>query len=223
MKEIGLSVNSLSSGGGQMFVYKLALELSSRGWRVKVIAIFGVLDDVGENMLLNLCHSGVQVELGSTKKLKFVIFFLRQLFSQQPKIFHSNLDHSDIFSKLLWYFKADMVLIRTLHTVKFSPSLKTVHNFLRKGFYNCACSDIVALEYISNGISVDKVIYNGVHTGKEKSRYFNDVLEIVVIGNFNRIHGVEVKNQRFILEILHNLKVPYNCTFYGDGVCRKEL
>lgn len=206
-----------------MFVYKLALELSSRGWRVKVLAIFGVLDDVGENMLFELRESGVQVELGSTGKLEFGIFFLRQLFSRQPKIFHSNLDHSDIFSKLMWYFKTDMVLLRTLHTVKFSPSLKMFHNFLRKGFYNCGCSDIVASEYISNGINVDKVIYNGVHVGKGKSRYFNDVLEIVVVGNFNRIHGVEVKNQRYILEILSNLKVPYNCTFYGDGACRNEL
>lgn len=222
-REVTIFVNSLSAGGGQIFSYNLAIGLKNRGYTVKVVALFGILDDVGIRMNKKLLNEEVVVFYGGRSLFALVKLSILVLLRIHSDIWHTNLDHSDIFVKILGFLKRQKRLVRTLHTENFSPNLSMFHGFLRKGFKNVACSKSVASSFINQGVEIDEIILNGVHDYGQSTRYFEEVLIIAVVGNFNRVHGIEVKNQRFILKVLSELEIPYLCRFYGDGELREEL
>lgn len=214
VRRLWIVTNSLSAGGGQIFAYREAKYFADQGYKVVFIALFGILDNVGKSMYRELRQVDIDVIIGGRSKRGLLSLVLKVLSLKTPQIAHSHLDHSDIFIKFIRSVRmVNFIIVRTLHTEKFSPNLRLLHWYMLKGFINVSCSNSIEIPQLM----IHAVIPNGVPRYLSRHRVFYDCLNVVVVGNFNSVHGRYVKNQEFIIKELAKCKFPYEVTFVGDG------
>lgn len=91
-----------------------------------------------------------------------------------------------------------------------------------------ACSDKAGewmygkkrFQVILNGVKTKDFIYNeGIRRNIRKKYGYSD--DDIVIGSIGRI--VEVKNHKFLIDIMKHLDKKYKCVIIGDGELKKEL
>ena len=224
-------INSLSSGGAEVFLVDLLVELKKQGNDVSLATYAGVLDSKGENLLAILKQNDIPYfDLNSKTILKKITLPLKlnELIDREKfNIIHSHLDQSDFFlflSSLIHRRKAELLYLRTLHSVNFIKRIpKFIHNKMMRFFKVNICVAENQLfkfekEYagcnflqISNGISNKSIVRNMQTLVEQK---FN----IAFVGSFDKRLGKFMKGQDYALKVFRKVnKDNIILNFFGDG------
>src|SRR5690606_37362933 len=150
-------INSLSSGGAEVFTSQLAVSLQKKGHNVILITYQGCIDKKGEILNDYLRNSGVEVihmsgfRKGAIGYLKVFFFLLITLHKIKPNVVHAHLQMSDFFVGIAakTFIIKKPKLIRTIHNKRRAARLNYFfESLLFKSFdFNIACSDFVKNNY----------------------------------------------------------------------------
>ncbi len=160
-------INSLSSGGAEVFVSQLSVALSEK-CDIKVLTYAGELDEKGEYLKRYLLENGVQyTSLNKKNKFKRLLVpfrFAYEIIKWKPDIIHVHLDRCEQFIYFANLFcLRKIIAVRTKHNSRgFSDNFI---NKLLNGFYvkNIACSNASLTPLIESGLKDKTVlIENGI-------------------------------------------------------------
>lgn len=236
-------INSLSSGGAEVFVSQLAVALSKK-CSVKVLTYAGELDEKGTNLKSYLIENGVDyTSINANSKLKRLavpLFFAYEIIKWKPDVVHVHLDRSEQFVYWANFFCLRKVLaIRTKHN---SRSLaKNYINKLLNRFYirNIACSSASLSPLINSDLQGNSiVIENGIdvtqcHTldplDKASLRLKLGIPENkIILLHIGSMHGELTSSPKahdVILNALSLVKsnISFEVIFLGGGINLKTL
>lgn len=163
-------INSLSSGGAEVFAAGLAIALKTLGGDVEIFTYCGAIDEKGKQLDANLAKAGIAHHSPKLRKnaLKPAVpFFMARTISEfKPDVCHSHLEQSDFFLALAAKLAfSNAIKVRTIHNVYAPTALPAmVHRWLQSSFSaNVACGPAVRAEYpylraadfaINNGIDL---------------------------------------------------------------------
>ena len=117
--KILLGINSLSSGGAEVFVTELAVAYRQRNHEVTLIVYAGVLDDKGKDLFNKLIeHEIVVIDLSGKPRYLMPFFYITAIWRIRPDCVHSNLEQTDLLLAITKFFNAGACYIRTLHNIK---------------------------------------------------------------------------------------------------------
>lgn len=243
-------INSLASGGAEVFTSQLAVELARQGNDVTLLTYAGVLDNKGKDLEKFLIENNVNVFHFNRKSNGFInkfinpYFFLKKRINEiQPDIIHAHLQLSDIYVSLinLQSFKKYKIF-RTIHNSRGLTRFPDIIDKLLFASYNAniACSEYVRDNYkisslrpklisIPNGI--DLTLIDNIKESKSIIRSNlnlpNDKTIFINIGRMNGIppNNISLKNQDFIIDSLKKFKDDNRILFLfiGDGPLRKSF
>lgn len=243
-------INSLSSGGAEVFTSQLAVALSKKGNDVSLVTYQGVIDKKGQVLHDYLLQNGVKVyhmkgfKKGNIGYIFAFFYLLVTIFKIRPKIVHAHLQLSDFFilfvNKLLFF--RDMIIIRTVHNKRRAARLNfTFEKMMFEGYnHNIACSDFVRDNYenpilrpllysIPNGIDLTECNRYMELNKLELRKELNLPLDKVILFNIGSMYlsdnSVSKKNQQFIIDALKGIKESNQafCLFIGDGTLKSQF
>ncbi len=228
-------VNTLSSGGAEVFVCALATALTKLGCKVQLFTYGGVLDNKGEDLAAALEKAGIvhrSLNIKNNLYKPIIPLFLAKHINQfQPQICHSHLEQSDFFLALADKLsRVNTLKVRTIHNV-FARRMVTarIHEWLRYSFdSSVACGPAVRAEYpyfrstdltINNGIDLSALQpqIDRVAIRSQLNLHPTDKL-FVHIGAFCLRNGRLQKSQDIIVSALPTTdRKDYAIAFLGEG------
>lgn len=236
-----LAINTLSTGGAEVFTAALANALSRCGCNVVVYLYAGVLDAKGKALAHGLSQNGIRIVTPNARtsgaKLLAIPGLARLIASFQPDIVHSNLEQTDfmiaVASRLVG--RRRFKLVRTLHSVYAIKSLPSImHRWLISVFdAHVACGEVVLRQYPYMGDSGNRIdngieIFNPPEKVRGELRAALNIpahsLVLVNIGSFDRRNGTLPKAQDVIVDALSKVENSNLVVlFLGDGEERSIL
>lgn len=234
-------INSLSSGGAEVFATGLAIALKQLGCDVEIFTYCGAIDDKGRLLDSELAKAGIKHHsplLRKNMQKVAVPFYLAGAINRfKPDICHSHLEQSDFFLALaekLSFSKTTKV--RTIHNVYAPTALPApVHRWLQSRFAaNIACGPAVREQYpylrttdiaINNGIDLSRFVPQ-IEAAAIKARLDVAAHEalFVHIGAFSIRDQKLQKAQDIIVQALAKTQMQnYVVTFLGDGEQRPVI
>lgn len=242
-------VNSLSSGGAEVFACQLAVQLKRKGNKVYLITYAGIRDSKGEELHEYLINNHIKVIHFKRKNNYFqkiispIFKIKKELKIINPEIVHAHLQLSDIYVAIINLLSFNKYKIyRTVHNPRRTYKLPQFFDrLLYKYFdFNIACSDFVKQNYVDRNLRKSLIsIPNGIDitnidkVEKSKNELRNslginkDTVVFMHIGSMN-LHppkNIPLKNQSFIIDAISDLANHDNLLviFLGDGSLRLEL
>ncbi|MVZ63644.1 glycosyltransferase [Sphingobacterium humi] len=244
-------INSLSSGGAEVFTSQLAVAQKKLGHDVFLITYQGAIDEKGRILNKYLTDNGVIVKhhrgfkKGSYGYIIAFLFLLRQIAMIRPNVVHAHLQLSDLFifvvRKLLFFY--DFKIVRTLHNKRRAARLSnSVETSMVTGYdSNVACSDFVRDNYentplrkhlisIPNGIDLSESDKLKDLTQEKARRLLNLPQDAIIFANVGSMYlsdnAISKKNQKFIVEAVDEVSKhqdKFICLLIGDGTQRSQL
>lgn len=239
--KILLVINTLSSGGAEVFVTDLALEFNKLKNDVIVLIYGGIIDNKGVELKNKLNINGIRVINLDIKnnllKITIPLRFAILIHKIKPTVIHSHLDQSDFFvavaKLLLPFYKHKALFVRTLHNNNVIKRIPLIINSWVFRQYNktFSCSISVKEDFqiekyrnrilpIPNGISLSKIKEKNFDNKEISSGYIN----ILSIGSFDYRHGILQKGQDILIRAAYELNydnVLYH--FIGNGSAFEKM
>lgn len=230
--KILIGINTLSSGGAEVFATEIAVSYLEKGNDVLFVYFGGILNKKGEDLLKNLENRGVKtIDLSSISRL-LLIFKYHKIVSQfKPDLVHSNLEQTDFLLGITKIFNRKSLYIRTLHNIKvFQKFPYLVHKFLFKLYdYNVGCSAFTKthfeipslkdqIQVIDNGISISRV--NALTVEKkqlqEQLKIQPSDIVFIMIGTSQKRFGEYQKGHDLIFDLSDKLPSNIKILFLGN-------
>lgn len=236
-----LAINSLSTGGAEVFTAALARGLRRAGCEVLLYLYAGALDSKGQALLERLQGDGIRVITPNARRPWQKILAVAQLASLirhfRPDVVHSHLEQTDFMVSVACVLAGEYRLrkIRTIHNVYAIKSLPAfVHRWLAGTFASTvACGQVVAREYpymgaqarcIENGIELERASPASGLTLRRQLGIADDTMALVVIGSFDLRNGILQKAQDTVVDALALVKTAdLVICFLGDGDQRAKV
>jgi glycosyltransferase involved in cell wall biosynthesis len=234
-------INSLSSGGAEVFAAGLSIALKKLGCDVEIFTYCGAIDEKGRQLEMELENVGIAHRSPKLRrnllKPAIPLYLTREIRTFKPDICHSHLEQSDFFLALAETASLKReVKVRTIHNV-YAPSVlpSVIHRWLSSSFRaNIACGPAVRTEYpylrtediaINNGIQLSRLM---AKTDSASIRAKLDVRRhealFVHIGAFAIRNGELQKAQDVIVQALAKTSAKnYVVAFLGDGERRAAI
>ena len=90
--KIVVGINSLSSGGAEVFTAELVVAYAKKGNEVSLITYVGVLNEKGNDLRDYLIKNNVKIiDLSTKSKLFLPYFYIKAILNLKPQLVHSNL------------------------------------------------------------------------------------------------------------------------------------
>jgi len=237
-------LNSLTSGGAEVFVSQLCIMQKKMGHDVMLLTHVGAVDQKGECLARSLALEGVHQKhlniRANFKKWIVPIKFAAIIKSFVPDVINVHLAACDLFAATSFFildpfnikFK-NIVYLRTVHSTMKSASIMPLGLFFTKRKYDqiIGCSRSVMLTSKSN-LKINTYINNGVELKKPLPKYEElevflengENLHLVCVGGFPNYMGKAGKGQDLIIRAIAELKdESITVSFLGDGSLRIDL
>lgn len=234
------SINSLASGGAEVFVASLAAAQSRDGHQVSVFTYSGALDEKGRALersleLARVMHHTPRIRR-NTAKLAVPIALARTIAWLQPDIVHSHLEQSDVFVWLAARLtRTPFKWARTVHNSQV-PSFPSwvLGRVARSCDISIACSNAVWREYpylgrssrvIENGIDVESLVPRRPRQAvRDELGVAQETPLLINVGALELRSGLLQKGQDIALRALATMiDLPWAMVFLGDGAQRNHL
>lgn len=231
------AINSLASGGGEVFTAQLACAMARRsGNEVHFVTYAGILDEKGRSLKKELDEAGVVYHSANIRNnlLKFFLpfYYAYIINAVKPDVIHSNFDHTDLplsLGKKLVPHK-NIRFVRTIHSIVNAEktfSARAMKWLFTQFDYNIGCSDFVKSHYIypemrdriipiNNGIELRKG-FQGEGLRKELSIGENELV-FLQIGSLKKRVGLLPKAHDIVFKALKELPgLKCKVLFLGDN------
>lgn len=244
--KILLAINSLSTGGAEVFTAALARALRRAGCEVVLFLYAGILDEKGVLLAEQLNNEGIRVvsvNASSSKKklpakeMLAVLSLAKLMMRFRPDVVHSHLEQTDFIVAIACTLLPvhSFRRVRTVHNVCASRSLPALaHRWLERKFdVTVACGEVVAREYpfmgsrgqcIENGIDVE-IANAGQGIGlRERLGISPEARILVSVGSFDLRKGILQKAQDITVDAMVMVKADdVVVCFLGDGEMRMAI
>jgi len=221
--KILVGINSLGSGGAEVFASELAVAYAKMGHNVLFLIYAGILDNKGQTLYNELLTNNVQVvDLSSKSKVVLLFYYFYIVKTFRPKLIHSNLEQSDMLLGLTKVFNRSCSYIRTLHNVKVFDRIPLILYKLLFNLYdkNIGCSNYVKTHFeiaklrkkifaIPNGVDIERIRLRNINYTKEQCVF-------LVIGTSMKRFGEYQKGHDLIFKAFDSIKANYKVIFIGD-------
>lgn len=236
-----LAINTLSTGGAEVFTAALARTLQRQGCEVVVFLYAGILDAKGAALAEALQSVGVSIVTPNARtpqtKVLAVLTLARLIALFRPDIIHSHLEQSDFMVALATrlQIRRRFKLVRTLHSIYAIKSLPPMlHRWLVQIFdAHVACGETVLRQYphmgdtayrIDNGIELFSLPENARSSLRASLNISEQARVLINVGSFDRRNGTLPKAQDVIVAALANLqRNDVIACFVGDGEERAHI
>ncbi len=223
-------ITGLNTGGAEMVVKDLVLNLDKKKYELLVVSILPI-GQIGK-MIKN---SGIKV-ISLNAKFKYnpiIIFkFFKLLKKEKPQIIHSHLFHADIIGKIVGKICKVPVIINTHHSTNMNGKFREKVINLTKNLvnFNIAVSNqtlkiITKKRLINNNY---KIIYNGISIKNfpyKNKNYIRKNLNINENAKLGLLVGRLIKEKGYIylIEAVEKLKNNFLFIILGEGSERHFL
>jgi len=224
-------ITGLNTGGAEMVVKDLALNIDKDKFEIVVISILPI-GKIGEEIK----KSGVKV-LSLNAKFKYNPIIAWKLFNilkkQKPDILNTHLFHADLMGRIIGKLSKIPKIISTFHSIDIgSKKRELIISFIKdKSDMNIAVSKIVASEMNKKKLSKSgniKVIYNGVnlekfpfknkHESRKKLNIDQNVNLFVSTGRLTKAKGYN-----YLIKTVKEIKSNSLFIILGEGIERESL
>ncbi len=239
--KVVLAINSLSTGGAEVFTAALARALHRAGCDVMVFLYAGLLDAKGEFLADQLRAQGIAVVTPNATtaiaKVFAVLKFARILRQFKPDVVHSHLEQSDLMVAIarLLVGRHRFRLVRTIHNIYAIKAISaSAHKWLAAQFdVSVACGEVVSRTYpfmgnnqrcIENGVDIDSAIPEATPDLRRQLGVDENACLLMCVGSFDLRNGILQKAQDVVVEALARIETgPVYVCFLGDGNMRAEV
>lgn len=223
--KILIGINTLSSGGAEVFSAELAVAYRRKGHEVTLVVYGGILTNKGEYLQKYLEANEVGIiDLSTIAKILLPYYYQRIVANLKPNLIHSNLEQTDLLLIITKPFNKDAKYIRTLHNIKTLDTYPIwLHRLLFKSYdKNIGCSQFTKSHFqieelrkeiisIDNGVDISRLPTDGKTVAKNK----NETV-FIVIGTSQKRFGKYQKGHDLIIESFKQIREPYKVLFLGD-------
>lgn len=239
-------LNSLCSGGAEVFVSQLCLKQNEAGHDVMLLTYAGLLDVKGNELSKTLELNGVhQHHLGIRRNWKKWLVspkFAAVINEFSPDVINVHLPACDFFTAIAIFLTDPLGLhadrisyIRTVHSSQKGEILHPLSQAFINSKYDrvIACSESV-MQTTQSGLQIDTFINNGIDLKHLPNLCNIDVLQsdvdiaesvhLVCVGSMTEYMGNPRKGQDLILRAMAEMQdETFSVTFLGDGPLRADL
>ncbi|HKK53952.1 MAG TPA: glycosyltransferase [Patescibacteria group bacterium] len=224
-------ITGLNTGGAEMVVKDLALNIDKEKFEVVVISILPI-GKIGEEIK----KSGVKV-LSLNAKFKYNPIITWKLFKilkkEKPDILNTHLFHADLMGRIIGRLSKIPKIISTFHSIDIgSKKRELIISFIKdKSDMNIAVSKIVASEMNKRKLSKSgniKVIYNGVNLEKfpfknkrESRKKLNIDQNVNLFVSTGRL--TKAKGYNYLIKAVKEIKDNSLFIILGEGIEREIL
>lgn len=235
MRKIILLINSLSSGGAEVFVAQLSAALA-KSCKVRVISYAGELDEKGDFLKKYLLSNNVEyISLEATTNFKkiFLPLKLSKIIDKfKPEVVHAHLPRSEQILYLTSFFtRHSFYSVRTKHDDR--PYLPFILNSRIDNFFtlNISCSETAYKPFEHLGLAEKSVVVkNGIEIHKSACLKESDTNKLksflylpldkkifINIGSMHQDVTGLPKAQDIIIDALSDNKIANECYFIFLG------
>jgi glycosyltransferase involved in cell wall biosynthesis len=223
--KILIGINTLSSGGAEVFSAELAVAYRRKGHEVTLVVYGGILNSKGEYLQKYLKANDVKtIDLSNKAKILLPYYYQRMVAKLKPDLIHSNLEQTDLLLIITKPFNKGAKYIRTLHNIKILDTYPIwLHRFLFKSYdKNIGCSQFTKTHFqieelkkeiisIENGVDISRLRTDGELVAKNKGETV-----FIVIGTSQKRFGKYQKGHDLIIESFKQIREPYKVFFLGN-------
>ncbi len=230
--KILVGINTLSSGGAEVFASEIAVSYFEKGNDVLFVYFGGVLNKKGEDLLKTLENKGVKtIDISSVPRLLLIFKYYKIVSQFKPDLVHSNLEQTDFLLVTTKIFNRKALYIRTLHNIKvFQKFPYFIHKLLFKFYdYNVGCSTFTKTHFeipslkgeirvIDNGISISRVNLLTVEKKQllQELKIESSDVVFTVIGTSQKRFGEYQKGHDLIFDLSDKLPFNVKIIFLGN-------
>ena len=229
--------NSLSSGGAEIFLVNLLIELKKSGHDVSLATYAGATDKKGENLLTILRQNNIPYfdlkAKSPLEKVTLPVKLNKLIDAKKFEVIHSHLDQSDFFlylSSLIYFSRQKPIYARTLHSINFIKRIpKFIHNKMMKFFkLNICVSKTQEMNFKKQFTACNfHHIPNGINIKSYQAsdqEYDQQNFKIAFIGSFDKRLEKFMKGQDYALKVVKKIKTKkFILNFYGGGASLEEV
>lgn len=228
-------INSLCSGGAEVFVTHLVKELSSHH-NITLLTYAGELDAKGLTLKNYLLENNIEYYSFNAKsqfsKILIPIKLALYLKKRKTDIVHAHLYRSCYFLYISNFFlKNKVIQTRTFHSTKFSSPFFLKKHFHKSFSYNFACSNAVIEKLKILQLNNVSVINNGINTSNLTNSLHNvelrkklkiplDKIIFLQVGYIYELNDKSPKAHDVVLKTITNNFKNNSSIFFiflGDG------